>query len=94
MPTGRPGLLGANSLMTDQDTLGKLTRILRDLLGDESIVLTADTVREDVPNWDSYNYVIFIVAVEGEFGIKFPIADVESFRTVGEIVERIETLKG
>ena len=80
--------------MTDQDTLDKLTRILRDLLGDESIVLTTDTVREDVPNWDSFNYVVFIVAVEGEFGIRFPIADVDSFRSVGEIVERIKALKG
>ena len=40
-----------------------------------------------MPRWDSFAYVNFIVAVEIEFGIKFRVADVESFETVGDIVE-------
>ena len=39
--------------MTDQEILAKFTRILRDLLLDDSIELTMETRREDVPNWDS-----------------------------------------
>jgi len=39
-----------------------------------------------VPNWDSFAYVSFIVAAEGELGIRFNVAEVESFETVGEIV--------
>lgn len=69
--------------------LTKLTEILSDLLGDETIGLTMETVREDVPGWDSFNYVNFIVAVEAEFGIRFRIADVESFPDVGAIVSAI-----
>ena len=38
-----------------------------------------ETRREDVPNWDSFNYINFIVAVEMEFGVKFKVADIESF---------------
>jgi acyl carrier protein len=72
--------------MTDQALLDLFTRILRGLLGDDSIVLGMKTTRGDVPNWDSFNYVNFIVAVEMELGIKFRIADVESFETVGDIV--------
>jgi acyl carrier protein len=53
---------------------------------DDSIVLRMDTRRPDVPNWDSFAYVSFIVAVEGELGIRFNVAEVESFETVGEIV--------
>ncbi|MFO1106275.1 MAG: acyl carrier protein [Amaricoccus sp.] len=79
--------------MTDADILQTLTRILRDLLGDQSITLTATTTRPDVPRWDSFAYVTFIVAVEAEYGIKFNLADVESFETVGDIVKQIETLK-
>ena len=78
--------------MTDQEILAALTRILRDLLGDQSIVLDLATTRPEVPRWDSFAYVTFIVAVEGEFGIRFPIADVESFQTVGDIVKAIKTL--
>ena len=78
--------------MTDQDILNGSTRILRDLLSDESIVLTMQTKRDEVANWDSFAYVSFIVAVEIEFGVKFRVAEVESFQNVGEIVRRISAI--
>ena len=74
--------------MTANEILTAFTRILRDLLLDDSIVLTMETRREDIPNWDSFNYINFIVAVEIEFGLKFKIADVESFANVGAIVKQ------
>jgi acyl carrier protein len=77
--------------MTEQERLATLTRILRDLLGDDTIELTMSTTREEVPGWDSFCYVNFIVAVEAEFRIKFRIADIESFRDVGAIVKAIGT---
>src|SRR5579863_1490137 len=77
---GRLTLFKKSSTMTDQETLAKFTRILRDLLLDDSIELTMETRREDVPNWDSFNYINFIVAVE-----------IESFPNVGAIVR--ETTK-
>ena len=72
--------------MTDQEILSVFTRILRDLLRDDSIVLSMETRREDVPNWDSFNYINFMVAVEMEFGVKFKVADIESFENVGAII--------
>jgi acyl carrier protein len=75
--------------MTEQERLASLTRILRDLLGDEQIDLTMSTTRDSVPGWDSFCYVNFIVAVEAEFHIKFRIADIESFSDVGAIVQAI-----
>ena len=74
--------------MTDQDTLQLFTRLLRGILFDDSIELTMDTRREDVSNWDSFNYINFIVAVETELGVKFKVADIEAFENVGEIVGR------
>jgi acyl carrier protein len=78
--------------MTDQDILGKLTQILRDLLSDDSIVLTMETKRDEVANWDSAAYVTFIVAVEMEFDLKFRVADIESFQNVGAIVQKISAM--
>ena len=80
--------------MTDLEILISFTRILRDLLLDESIVLSMETRREDVPNWDSFNYINFIVAVEMEFGVKFKVADIESFENVGAIVAETKALLG
>jgi acyl carrier protein len=75
--------------MTGEEILAAFTRILRDLLLDDKIVLTMDTRRKDVPNWDSFNYINFIVAVEIEFGVKFKVADIESFANVGAIVREL-----
>ena len=77
--------------MTDREVLATLSQILGDLLGDEAIQLTMETQREDVPSWDSFNYINFIVAAEAEYRIKFRLAEVESFPNVGAIVRAIET---
>jgi acyl carrier protein len=78
--------------MTDQQLLELFTRILQELLGDDSIELTMQTLRGDVPNWDSFNYVNFIVSVEAELGVKFRVADVEAFQTVGDLVAGAQAL--
>lgn len=70
------------------------TRLLRDLLADDSIVLDSGTRRGDVPGWDSFMYVNFIVAAEIELGIKFGVSDVEAFETVGDIVAEARQLVG
>jgi acyl carrier protein len=55
-------------------------------------VLSMETKRDEVPNWDSFAYVSFIVAVEMKYGVKFGVAEVESFQNVGAIVRRISAL--
>ena len=78
--------------MTDQEVLNAFTRILRGILLDNSIVLLMETRREDVLNWNSFNYINFIVAVEIEFGVKFKVADIESFENVGAIAAETRAL--
>lgn len=77
--------------MPERRTIDRLSTILRDLLLEPSIELTPSTTRADVPGWDSFAYVNFIVAVETEFNVRFRLADVESFQTVGDIVEAIDS---
>ena len=78
--------------MTDEEILAEFTDLLRDLLADESIDLGMATKRRDIATWDSFQYVNFIVAAEIKFGIKFRVADVESFETVGDIVKETQVL--
>lgn len=75
--------------MADQEILDSLTQILRDLLFNDTLFLEESTTRADVPDWDSFAYVNFIVAVEMKYRIKFRVVEVESFVTVGEIAQRI-----
>jgi acyl carrier protein len=78
--------------MTEEDILDVLNRVLRDLLSDDSIVLKLETKRDDVANWDSFAYISFIVGVEAELGVRFGIAEIESFENVGAIVRRVKAL--
>lgn len=80
------------SSLSEQDILETLTRILRDLLLDDSIVLTMTTRRDEVRDWDSLAYISFMVGVETEFGVKFGVAEIESFENVGAIVRRTQAL--
>ena len=79
--------------MTDQQLLDLFSRTLADLLGEDSIALSMTTRRSDVPGWDSFSYINFIAAIEMELGIRFGVADVESFENVGAIVRRAQSLK-
>lgn len=79
--------------MTDQEILDICSRVLGDLLDDDSIVLTMATRRPEIPDWDSLAYINFIAAIEQELGVRYGIADVESFEDVGAIVRRTQVLR-
>jgi acyl carrier protein len=80
--------------MTEGEILGRYTGLLRDLLSNDSIELRMDTRRDEVEGWDSFTYVNFIVAAEMEFGVKFGVAEIESFENVGAVVRRTKALLG
>jgi acyl carrier protein len=68
----------------------RLTSIFHDIFDDDSIVLTRETTASDIQDWDSFNHINLIVAVEARFGIKFKTAELESLRNVGHLVDLIE----
>jgi acyl carrier protein len=78
--------------MTDTEILGVCSRVLGQLLDDDGVSLGMDTRRADVPGWDSLAYINFIAAIELELGVRFSIADVESFENVGAIVHQARAL--
>jgi acyl carrier protein len=78
--------------MTDQEILERCSRVLRDILMDDSLMLAMETKRQDVPAWDSFAYITFIAVLEMELGVKFRVAEIESFEDVGAIVRRIREL--
>jgi len=77
--------------MTNEEILAALSEILGDLLGADGIALAMDTRREDVPDWDSLMYVNFIAMVEIRYGVKFNVSEIESFKTVGDVVGGVQS---
>ncbi len=75
--------------MQSEDIYAQLTPIFHDLFDDESLVLTRSLTAGDVPEWDSFNHINLIVAVEANFKIKFQTAELESLQTVGHLVDLV-----
>ncbi len=78
--------------MTDEELLQSFSQTLGDLLGATDLERTMDTLRSEVPGWDSFNYINFIVAIEMTYNVKFKVADVESFKNVGQIVTELKAM--
>ena len=76
--------------MQQQEIYAQLTPIFHDIFDDESLVLTPDLTAASVPEWDSFNHIHLIVAVEARMKIKFHTAELESMQSVGHLVGLIE----
>ncbi|MGA9865652.1 MAG: acyl carrier protein [Acetobacteraceae bacterium] len=73
--------------MTSNDAIyDGLNEIFRDLFGDDTISLGPDTTAADIAEWDSFNHINIVVAVESRFGIKFSTVEVEGLKNVGDMV--------
>jgi acyl carrier protein len=75
--------------MNSSQILEQLTEIFRQIFDNDSIVLTPETTAQDIAEWDSFNHINIIVAVEERFGIKFQTAETEELKNVGHLVELI-----
>ncbi len=66
-----------------------LNDIARDLFGDDTVRLGPATTAADIPEWDSFNHINFIVAAELRFGIKFNTVEIEALKNVGDMAALI-----
>ena len=56
----------------------------------DDLVLTPEMTAASVPEWDSFNHIHLVVAVEARFKVKFQTAELESIQSVGHFVELIQ----
>ena len=76
--------------MQQQEIYAQLTGIFHDVFDDDTLVLTPELTAASVPEWDSFNHINLIVAVESIFKVKFQTAELESMHTVGHLVDLVE----
>ena len=69
--------------------IDRFAAVIVETFGDDDVVVTRETVAEDVSGWDSLSHTILILALEDEFGIKLP-GEAKGFANVGELVDAIE----
>ena len=69
----------------------KLTNIFQIVFDDDSLVIGEKTTAADIEEWDSFEHVRLIVAIENNFQIKFNMIEMSKFKNVGEMVDAIES---
>ena len=72
--------------MERNDVLLMIQGVFRDILDNEDIILTEETIADDVEEWDSLTHIQLIVAIEKYFKIKFTSKEILSWKNVGEMV--------
>ena len=75
--------------MTREEAFERLTGVFQDVFDDDTIEINDKTTSEDIEDWDSFEHINLIVAVEEEFGFKVPMGKVVTMKNVGEMVDII-----
>jgi acyl carrier protein len=76
---------------SSETILESLREIMIDVFDLDDLVLTPATTADDIEEWDSLSHVRLVVAVERKFGFKFTNSEIESLKTVGDLVNLIRT---
>jgi acyl carrier protein len=75
--------------MNEMEIYQRLTGVFCDVFDDDGIQLSPETTANDVDDWDSFQHINLIHAVEREFKMKFSMRQVSSMKNVGEMVNII-----
>lgn len=75
--------------MSREEVYERLNKVFRDVFDDESITLSDDTTANDIEDWDSFEHINLVVAVQDEFSFKIPMGKVVTMKNVGEMVDII-----
>ena len=75
--------------MTREEVYERLNKVFREVFDDDTIVVTDSTTADDIEDWDSFEHINLIVAVEEEFSFKLPMGKAVTMKDVGEMVDII-----
>ncbi len=80
--------------MTSTNTLSTVNEIMIDVFDLDDLEATPETTAADVEEWDSLSHIRLVVAIERKFGFKFKNSEIEGLKTVGDLVNLIDTKVG
>jgi acyl carrier protein len=78
--------------------ISEVTEVMRDVFGDDDIVLTETTTAGDVDGWDSLMHLNLVIGLERQFKIRFSTAEIaqmkEPGQNIGTLVQLIASKTG
>lgn len=70
-------------------TIDELLPIFQEVFDDDSIELNRDMTADDIDAWDSLTHINLVAAVEGQFGVKFALGELQSLQNVGDLLDLV-----
>ena len=90
MPAGHGRVIKKEiKVMTREEVYERLNKVFQEVFDDDSITVNDDTTSDDIEDWDSFEHINLVVAVEEEFSFKIPMGKVVTMKNVGEMVDII-----
>ncbi len=75
--------------MTREEVYERLNGVFQEVFDDDTIQVNDATTADDIEDWDSFEHINLVVAVEEEFGFKIPMGKTVTMKNVGEMVDLI-----
>lgn len=75
--------------MEREEVFARLNGVFRMIFDDDSIEVNDSTTSADIEDWDSFEHINLIVAIENEFEMKIPMNKVLTMKNVGEMADII-----
>ena len=77
--------------MNRQEIFNKVSKIFKEVLEDESVVIKESQGAEDIDEWDSLTHIMLVVETEKTFELKFLSSEISNWDTIGDMVDAIES---
>lgn len=77
-------------MMNREEIMAKIQDIFRENFDDEALVIEESTSAADIEDWDSFEQMNLIIAMENEFRVKLDIREVGTLKDVGDMARLLE----
>lgn len=75
--------------MSREEIFDEVRKIFRNVFDDDTLVIADATNADDIEDWDSFEHINLVVAMEKKFQLKFDLKEVGALKNVGEMVDLI-----
>ena len=79
--------------MSREELLIEAQDVVRNVLGDDDIVLEESATASDYDGWDSVAHANILLAIEEKFGITLPMSKAWKVNSVGELIDLVYEIK-
>jgi len=70
--------------------IDRVQKVFVEVFGDENIKINPTLTAKNVENWDSFNHINLVMALEEEFDLTFSTDAIASMANVGDLVTTLQ----